>query len=715
MTRGCQQRFARSGLLVAGLLVAGGCWHGQIAKDDRLMRPPEPPIWSGPPSQGVEAPPPRIAVTRDLFTSVQPGPLVILVRRNPPRQTFIPNRSLVRIDVPAGHLTGPAAANVLAHAVTDMPAAGGPSLRDTIRKLGGELRARVGMERASFIATVPAKEWSDALRAMVDRLKRPSLTRAQLVRLKQEVTEQELVARELSPLLSLVGHLLRNSVADPNLTFNNIEDCALAQMALMYTKHYQPMLIGLWVPGDQDPVKLKNTALRVLSDWQASDSKAEPTPPAPSMPEGIHWAPGPGPSRVALVLPVTAKPELMMLQEVLSLGGVGGRLGRQLHKSLGYEPVFRAREVGSLRERFLVLETAVPPEQVLPIWRALSEARVSLIHVQPRGTELKVARDRVRLRLLTRQAEPDEWFDAAALRVLDRRSGGPAQDLAVLHRLVAKDVAEALPAFAKLTPAMVVLGGTPPEGTRIPITRANNILAKTRVQATQRSAAEREVAARKHLDRAVRAIGGAARLRLVTGFSSKARRRMKDGMEMTEETWFRMPARMRRIVRVLNTRIETVVSGDSGSEHAGQDTVRLTAGQAMNAWLEPARHPLTLLAEYTRGQTRYQLVSVRSIAGREMALLERLAANQLRLRLVIDVGSGLPRIVESWEHRTGRGLLEVRESYDDYRTVDGLRIPHRCQTVINDAAPVETIWEAFAPKAPEDKDLKPGGAGDTGR
>ena len=188
---------------------------------------------------------------------------------------------------------------------------------------------------------------------------------------------------------------------------------------------------------------------------------------------------------------------------------------------------------------------------------------------------------------------------------------------------------------------------------------------------------------------------------------------MKDGVEMTEETWFRMPARMRRIVKVLNTRIETVVSGDSGSERAGQDTVRLTAGQAMNAWLEPARHPLTLLAEYTRGQTRYQLVSVRSIAGREMALLERLGANQLRLRLVIDAGSGLPRIVDSWEHRSGRGLMEVRESYDDYRTVDGLRIPHRCQTVINDAAPVETIWEAFAPKAPEDKDLEAGG--DTGR
>jgi len=187
-------------------------------------------------------------------------------------------------------------------------------------------------------------------------------------------------------------------------------------------------------------------------------------------------------------------------------------------------------------------------------------------------------------------------------------------------------------------------------------------------------------------------------------------------VEMTEKTWYRIPDRMRRVVKVLHTEIETVVKGDQGTERSGRSETRLTPGDSMNMWLEPARHPLTLLAEYTRGKARYHLVRVQQIAGRDIAILERIGADQMRLRLLIDAGSGLPRIVESWERRSGIGLVEVRESYDDYRTVGGLRIPHHRQTVLNETAPViETLWETFVPEAPGDAALKAGGGGDTGR
>jgi predicted Zn-dependent peptidase len=664
------------------------------------------------------APAPTLRVTNDVFVSVQPGPVVIFIRRDPPPQTFIRDRAVLRIGLPAGHASDAAAADVLAHAVSELPAAGSPSLRDAIRKLGGELRVRVGMERTSFTATVPAAEWTGALGTMVDYIKRLSLTRAQLARLKQEAVERQLTARALSPLLSLVGQLLRNRIADPKPTLDQLEDCALPQLVLLHARNYQPrnMVVGLWVPGGSGPEEIKKSALLALSGWPASDTKPRATPPAQPAPSGVHWVEGPGPSRLALVLPIAASPELMVLQEVLSLGGVGGRLGTQLRKSLGYEPVFRAHEVGSLHHRFLVLETTVPQEQVLPVWQALSQAQVSLIQEKPQGLELKTAIDRVRLRLLTRQAEPGEWFEAAVLRVLERSSGGPAQDFAVLERLEASHIATALPRFAEQSPGMVVLGGKPPANPGVTITRGNNTLAEARVQNTQRSTAERETAARNYLNHAVRAIGGLDRLRRVTGFRAEARRRMKPGVEMTEKTWYRMPDRMRRVAKVFHTELETVVSGDRGSERSGRDTVRLTAGDAMNMWLEPARHPLTLLAEYARGRAQYQLVGVRQIAGREMAILERLGANQLRLRLAIDAGSGLPRVVESWERRSGVGLVEVRESYDDYRTVDGLRIPFHRQAVLNDAKPViKTLWEVFVPKAPDDAALATGGSGDPGR
>jgi predicted Zn-dependent peptidase len=706
-------------LALACALVAGGCWHAEIAKDDSMLSPP-----GQPPRAGMVGgptgltPAPTLRVTNDLFVSVQPGPVVIFIRRDPPRQAFIRDRAVLRIGLPAGHATDAAAANVLAHAVSELPAAGSPSLRDAIRKLGGELRVRVGMERTSFTATVPAAEWTGALGTMVDYIKRLSLTRAQLARLKQEAIERQLTARALSPLLSLVGQLLRNRVADPKPTLDQLEDCALPQLALLHARNYQPrdMVVGLWVPGGSGPEEIKKNAMLALSGWPASDTKPRPTPPAQPAPGGIHWVEGSGPSRLALMLPVAASPELMVLQEVLSLGGVGGRLGTQLRKSLGYEPVFRAHEVGSLHQRFLVLETTVPQEQVLPVWQALSQAQVSLVQEKPQGLELKTAIDRVRLRLLTRQAEPGEWFEAAVLRVLERSARGPAQDFAALERLEASHIATALPRFAEQSPGMVVLGGKPPANPGVTITRGNNTLAETRVQNTQRSEAERKTAALKYLNHAVRAIGGLNRLRRVRGFRAEARRRMKPGVEMTEKTWYRMPDRMRRVAKVFRTEIETVVSGDRGSERSGRDTVRLTAGDAMNMWLEPARHPLTLLAEYTRGRAQYQLVGVRQIAGREMAILERLGANQLRLRLAIDAGSGLPRVVESWERRSGVGLVEIHESYDDYRTVDGLRIPFHRQAVLNDAKPIiETLWEVFVPKAPDDATLATGGSGDPGR
>lgn len=707
---------------IASLLLTCGCWHAEIAKDD-MLPPLGPPIWAPPSDGGIATEPPlTLPVANDLFVSVQPGPVVIFVRRQPPRLALIPERAALRIDLPAGHAVGPAVSEVLAQAVTELPAAGGPSLREAIQGLGGELTVRVGLDTASFIAAVPVKDWAFALRTMVERLKQLNLTRGQLARLKQKALRRELAARAVSPLLSLVGHLLRSGVADPNPVLDHLEDCSLPQLALLHAKYYQPrnMRVGLWVPGEQAPEAVKDTAVEVLRQWQASESTTgpvrKPVPEPAAVPGGIHWVVGPGPSQVALVLPVAPSAELMVLQQVLSLDGVGGRLGRHLRRSLGFEPAFQAHHVGGLRRRFMVLETTVQPELVIPVWRALEQARVSMIRDKPQGLELKVGIDRVRLLLLARDAEADAWLEAAAVRVPNRHDGGPAQDFAALVRLHSGDVALELPAFARLSPIMIVLGGTPPADTGVTITRGTNALAGSRAQGTQLSTSEREAEARKHLDHAVRAVGGERDLRLLQGFRAKARRRARTGLETTEKTWYRMPDHVRRITKVLQTEIETVVHKDQGIERCGGSEKRLTPGEAMNMWLELARHPLTLLAEHTRGKARYHLVGVRRIAGRDIAILERVGADQLRLRLLLDSESGLPRVVESWEQRSGIGLVEVRERYEDYRTVGGLRVPHYRQAALNDSGPViETLWESFVPEAPDDTTLKPGGGTDKGR
>lgn len=710
------RRVQRS-LAVGSLLVACGCWHAEIAKDD-LLRPPGPPMWTADIDEEPGArPPSAVPVINDLFVDVQQGPVALFIRRGAPRQAFIPDRAVLRVDLPAGHATAPGVAAVLAHAVAELPIAPGSSLSEALHTLGGELRVRVGLETASFTATVPVKEWASALRIMTTALKQLHLTRDQLVRLKSDAIQRELASRAVSPMLSLVGYLLRTGVADPNPVLDHLQDCALPQLMLLHARYYQPrnMLIGLWVPGADQPEAIKKAALEALNHWRPADpvdqqaAKSAP-PPRPAIPSGIHWIEGPGPSRVALVLPAAAGAELQVLQEVLTLDGVGGRLGEHLRRALGFEPAFRAHHIGSLRQRFLVLDTTVQPDMVIPLWRALEQARVSLVQEKPQGLELKVGIDRARLLLLARDAEPDAWFEAAAVRVLGRQNGGPAEDFAALERLHAGQIALELGAFVRQAPLMVVLGGTPPDNAGAIITKGSNMLARTRIEDTQRSPAEQEVEARKHLDNAVRALGGIDKLRLLQGFCAKARRWIESGPQMTEETWYRMPDRVRRVAKVLSTEIETIVHGDQGTERSGIQEKRLSPGDSMNAWLEPARHPLTLLAEYARGNARYHLVGVRRIAGRDLAILERVGASQLRLRLLIDAGSGLPRVVDSWERRSGVGLVEVRERYQDYRAVDGIRIPHHRETVLNDTEPViETLWETFVPKAPDDSELKAGG------
>lgn len=709
-------------LALPGLLLVAGCWNDQMARDTYPVKPPTRPNVDNKviEENGTGVIPLDIQLEKDLLAKVLPGPLATFVRRNAPSLAFVPDRAVIRIELPSGDaLSHPGLAEMAARAVSDLPlGAGQASMRETITGIGGELHVSIGTTRTSFTATVPPDQRTMALKTMVTHLQRSKLTRTQFDQLRHLTIQRELDSRRNRPLLNLVGHLIRERRVDPNRYLHQVEDSALPQLSLLLGQWFQPrfVAVGLWVPGNKEPDQLVKEATAELANWRSGATKVTPLPPPEPVPAGIFWAEGDGPVRVALVFRASDRPALAVIQDVLSQGGVGGRLGLRLRDALGYEPAFRAHRLGSFQQRYLVLETAVTADKVLTVWRAMHAARTSLVRERPRGTELKTAIERMRLRYLSRQAQPGDWFEAASVRAMDLRSDGPAHDLYEINRLRVQDVGKAVPDFVRLPVAMVVIGGKAPTEAGINVARVDARIPKGHEPTEPRPRSQREADGKNHADHAVRAVGGQELLKPLVGFHASYERRVRKMLSTEERTLFKLPNKLRRVTKVLDTELETVVEGDRGFEIAGADQQRLAPGQAQRLWTEAARHPLVLLAQVARGETRYQLVAMRKIKGRQLALLERIAPKQLRLRMLVDAGSGLPRMVESWERRPGIGLVEITEIYDDYRNVAGLRVPHRRQTLINDVGPiVETLWKNFVAKPPTDAQLQAGGSLEPGK
>ena len=104
----------------------------------------------------------------------------------------------------------------------------------------------------------------------------------------------------------------------------------------------------------------------------------------------------------------------------------------------------------------------------------------------------------------------------------------------------------------------------------------------------------------------------------------------------------------------------------------------------INLLHEIERHPLVLLASFTRNELRFRLLATQHIDDRDYMLLEAVTDRFERLRLQIDRESGLVRVVESWSTSPDGAPTRAVDTWSDYRTVDGVRVPFRRVTVVDD-------------------------------
>ena len=81
---------------------------------------------------------------------------------------------------------------------------------------------------------------------------------------------------------------------------------------------------------------------------------------------------------------------------------------------------------------------------------------------------------------------------------------------------------------------------------------------------------------------------------------------------------------------------------------------------------------------------KFRLLTTRVVGDREHVLLEAISGRFERLRMEIDQQSGLVRVVEAWTLSPEGTPTRAVDTWSDYRTVDGLRVPFRCSTQIDD-------------------------------
>ncbi len=627
-------------------------------------------------------------------------------------------------------------AEICAHLVAEAPlgAEGRASLRDLVERAGGTLRVEVDPRTTRFRIEVPRRSWRPSLHRLIEAVALVPSSPSRIEATRESIVRSMTGRLADDPLGTLVERVRSFELDGVSRWLELAEDATLAQVANFHSTNYRSngAVLTAWVPRARGDALLR-TLHEISKDWTAADPSRFPDAiPALPAASGTFWAAGEQPPHAALVLDLPpAGPEetaaRLCLNELFSGGGIGGHLGIALEKSFGKEFALDPRLVDEGLGFRLEMRFAVPGSQVRKLHDAAQDAWQALTRRPPGDRELQAAARRAHLRALSILASPDGWLKASTHLALAglapsylwgqdgpmRQEPPPNAWGQLLSRLEKPDadvVAAQVELLADSRPLLVVAGGS--QGARapsdtfadvpdafVPSLRANTVSADTEAQ---------EAAALQILGFATAAAGGLERISLIDGYQSLAVTRSGRGPEMIERTGYAAPevgsttgGRLLVDRRILNTNIVTRIAGRSGTETSGARTIELTPDEVLTTLDAVSRHPIQLLADWSRQQARYRMVSTRRDGDRQVAVLERVDDPRQGLRIYIDTESYLVRMVTAREHR-GIGTVFLREEYRDYRNSGkGVRTPFHKTTRIDDStAGLITRYQWFRTGSP---------------
>jgi hypothetical protein len=493
-----------------------------------------------------------------------------------------------------------------------------------------------------------------------------------------------------------------------------------SEVNLFQARLHRPERAVLMIEVPEDPARaaqsLGRSGSTALGGWQPAPAPSGAVPMLDrDFAPGLYWCPAQPPAnggtrdddrvQVALVLslpqPAQARAaDILLLHVCLTLDGTGGRLEKMQHDAgLGHVR-WRSSVASTADATAIVLTAEVAAADVQPLWRTLEVARASLRDVPPTQSELAIAVRRAPLTARLAMLDEGARLRLQAKLLLQGQSWTNIEyRLAFLAAAPSLDLREATADFLGLPAALVAIGGAIPEGAtgvqRFELLPGNDLEPAPAAARTVPGPA----AGTAWLERAAGAVGGLARVRRLQGWDSEARLTNDQTVPMTETCRWRTDGSLQRTREILGQKIRTTLQGDAWSETLGDTTKSLNSREAALLRRELQRHPLALLAAHARGELPFRPIAQRDAGDRDVMVLEAVGEAFDRLRIHVDTGSHLIRVVETWETLPDGTVVHLQDRWSDYRSTTGLRAPfHRLTTQDDGQNRVETVFTRWQPE-----------------
>ena len=616
----------------------------------------------------------------------------------------------IQFGVFAGSLFGaPGLAELAAYTLlhsTD-PTTSVPSLSQRIRRMGGAVDVRVGLTTTWFDIRVLRSQTEQALRTLRESLEHVTRSRSQIIRMRDELVAERTADILADPLAAAARSLLQAEVSTAE-QLNGLLDLDASEVTLFHSRLYRPERAVLTVRSSES-VKRVSSLISADEDsfgrWSPGAALPGESPVmARQFQSGLYWSESPEPNietvcSIVMRLPdatMTLAAEWLVMHACLTLDGVGGRL-EQLQDEAGLSHLqWQTRFEQTPDVVALVLSTKAKPDEIVALWKLYQRARQSLVAVPPSTSELQIALRRARLTAtVPKMSATDQQRVDVNLMMRQLPPDALEQQLDYLADNPTWDTQGAAQRFQETPAWMVAVGpGRPASLEQLVVTDS---LPTGFDPVTQNQPTTENIAvAAPWLARARAATGGEDRYRRLQGFTTRATTVSAQGMRTEDEIAWRNEGILTRRRTILDQVISTSVQAGVGFEELGDDRKTLDARTATLLVHEQQRHPVTLLSSHLKGERMFRPVAQRTVGDRELFIVEAVGGDFDRLRVHIDTESHLIRVVESWERRADETLVHIREEWSDYRSADGMRIPHRRKTIWNDGQrEVETVYADF--------------------
>lgn len=696
---------------LAALAAASACF-GPPRRD------PQPIVPQPGPSQPVEPAPPQPPAD-DPATDARQRRRIVLPNGMAAYVEVAPGGSTaqVQLGVFAGTVFGQRGLAELAARVlleSSDAASGRNSLRREIADLGGTIETHIGLTSTWFELRLPIGQVPRALASLRRALERPTQSRKQIERMRNELVAERAGSVQRDPVGSMTRALL-HAESGTDSYLDGLLDVDPSEVDLFLSRMYRPTRCFVAV---SLPRELEQTIEMVQGADQDDLGGWSPAPAVPGEtgPEdrkfqsGLYWAEAPQVKdrvRLAIVLLLPDATEMgaaewLVMHSCLTLDGTGGRLER-LQQDAGLDDVtWESRLVQTADKLAMELSATVDADQVPRLWEVFRSARRSLLEVPPNESERALANRRALLN--ARLAELDEGARLrlhANLFVRNVPTNSLQRRLRELADPSQWDAERAAAKFAE-TPAWMVAIGAPPTDKVQGVERFE--LLPPGFAPTDRAQVSQEAirGALPWLRRARAALGGDAWFARLDGYRATAEITADGAPPSAETTTWHADGDLHRTRELLGAQVVTTLAGDRWTEQFGDQTVPLVRAEAEHLRRAAMRHPLVLLAENRQGRLDFRPIAERTFGDRQFMVLEAVGERFDRLRIHIDLQSHLVRTVESWERIDRNAPVHVREEWSDYRQVGALRVPHRRRTAQDDGRQQsETIFRSWTPLLPE--------------